>query len=467
MKCQTPRMMIAGTNSGCGKTTVVCGILSALQQMKKQIVSCKCGPDYIDPMFHRQILGVDTQNLDLYFSSPEEMRYLLAEHVQSADIAVIEGVMGYYDGNRFESTQASSYEVAKETHTPTVLVVSAKGMAQSVLALLQGFLTFQPDHTICGVILNGVSAMTGQKLSKLIEERFGIRVYGCIPKLDKIQFASRHLGLVTPQEIEEIKQDMQTLGKLFLEYVDMNGLCELAKGASDYEAEQPIRWKQTLVAQAGKKSLQVTVARDVAFSFYYKENLQLLEQCGCTLQYFSPLTDEKLLENTDLLLLGGGYPELYAKQLSENAQMRESIRNYLTQGGCCLAECGGFMYLLEQMADDKETIYPMVGYLKGSSANTGHLVCFGYQELTANKQDAYLYPGSIKAHEFHYWDSTNNGNTYHAVKPSGKRSWDCIHTQRGQILGYPHLYYYANVEMIGKFLDDCRKVKEERESCLR
>lgn len=458
MRQKIPRIMIAGTNSGCGKTTIVCGILAALKRLHVDSASCKCGPDYIDPMFHSQIFDIPSQNLDLFFSSKEQIHYLLAKNSKGKDITVMEGVMGFYDGMQMDSLKASSYEVAKVTDTPVILVVHCKGMALSIVPMIKGFLEFQKDHTIRGVILNGVSKMTGKQLTEIIESQLPVKVYGCIPKLEEFQLASRHLGLVTPYERSDIGEHLEVLGRTIQEYVDMRALIELANKAPDIEDRIPKEWRKDLESHAGQ-GVTIGVAFDRAFCFYYKENLELLKALGCKIVTFSPLKEKEIPRQVDLVLLGGGYPEIYAKQLSENTSMRKDMKARLEQGLFCLAECGGFMYLHENMEDDKGKLYPMVGAIKGACTNQKKLVRFGYVKVENRKDNPFLKEGeNIKGHEFHYWDSTNNGDCLLAKKPSGKRQWECCHIENG-VVGYPHFYYYSNLQFLIRILE---QIKEQR-----
>ena len=457
MKQKIPRIMIAGTNSGCGKTTIVCGILSALKQLHVDSASCKCGPDYIDPMFHSLVFDIPSQNLDLFFTSKDQTRYLLVKNSKGKDITVMEGVMGFYDGMQMDSTLASSYELAKVTDTPVVLVVNCKGMALSVVPMIKGFLEFQKDHTIQGVILNGVSQMTGKQLKEMIEKQLPVKVYGCIPKLEEFSLASRHLGLVTPHELSDIRKDVKALGQVMQEYVDIKGLLQLAHRAPDLEDSVPKEWGEYLSSRPGQ-GLTLGIAFDPAFCFYYKDNLELLQALGCKITKFSPLKDKEIPKEVDGILLGGGYPEIYAKQLSENFSMRRDMKRRLEQGLFCMAECGGFMYLHDRMEDENGTMYPMAGVIEGSAGNQKKLVRFGYVQLEAVHENDYLKKGEkIRAHEFHYWDSTHNGEDFLAVKPSGKRQWNCMHAKDNLLAGYPHLYFYSNLKVPLRFLEKCRK----------
>ncbi len=458
---RTPRLFIAGTSSGCGKTTIVCGLLAALKQKGMKAASCKSGPDYIDPMFHSQVFGISSKNLDLFFSDKDQIKYLLEENGKGADVTIMEGTMGFYDGMQMDSTTASSYDVAKKTRTPTVLVVNCRGMALSVIPLIKGFLEFRNDHTIKGVILNGVTKMTGKRITNIIENELSVKVYGCVPKLTQFQLSSRHLGLVTPLEQKNLQTELVKLGELFLEYVDLDGLVSLAQSVEPLHAKLPFAWKKAMESKVGQ-GIRIGVAWDKAFCFYYKENLYLLEKIGCKLIRFSPIADKSLPEDIDVLLLGGGYPELYAKQLAQNISLLEEIQKRVQNGLPCLAECGGFMYLHDQIEDEAGNCYTMAGVIRGKVANQKKLVRFGYTMLKSNEKNPFLLTGeTIKAHEFHYWDSTNNGKAFLAEKPSGKRSWFGGHVSQTMIAGFAHLYYLSNPDVIIRFIASCRNAKEK------
>lgn len=461
---QIPRVMIAGTNSGCGKTTITCGILAALKKRKILASSCKCGPDYIDPMFHREIFGIPSKNLDLFFTDLDMTKYLMMKNTRGTDITVIEGVMGFYDGMQMDSAQASSYDLAKKTDTPVILVINGKGMALSVLSIIKGFLELYKDHTIKGVILNNVSKMTGQYLTEIIERELMIKVYGCIPVLKDMVLTSRHLGLVTPYELEHIQQDMERLGEIAEENLLLDEILALSKEAKPVSTNV----KQGNLPQfqnSPGRNLHIAVAHDKAFCFYYQDNLEFLKEAGCELIFFSPLQERELPAEIDGLLLGGGYPEIYGKELSENHSMRQSIKTAILKGLPCMAECGGFMYLHEELEDQQGMVYPMVGIIKGHVRNQGRLVHFGYIFMESKTDNSYMEKGeSIKAHEFHYWDSSNNGTDFLAQKPSKKIGWECMHAHKNLLAGFPHLYYYSNQKLPMNFLKICREYQKARRS---
>ena len=453
----TPRLMLAAASSGSGKTTIACAILQALTRMGEHPVSFKCGPDYIDPMFHRQVLGVPSRNLDLFFSDEATAAYLLQKNSENFSLAFIEGVMGYYDGIA-TTTEASSWQLAKATQTPVVLVLNCKGMSVSIAAQLGGYLSYQPDSQIKGVILNQVSKSIYPEIKALIEQRYDVAVCGYMPKMSDCSLESRHLGLVTAEEIGDLQQRLEKLGEQAMQTIDLPLLLKIA-------AQAPALAVPAVQLPAPNPTpLRIGVARDKAFSFYYADNLELLEQLGAQLVEFSPLHDPQLPDDLDGLLLGGGYPELYADTLSQNRTLMAQIKASLQNGLPCIAECGGFQYLCEQLEGADSKSYPMVGFLPGSSFRTPSLRRFGYVRLTAQKDNLLCKKGEgFAAHEFHYWDSQLCGNGCIAQKPYRRSSWECVVCDENFWAGYPHLYFYANVQMAKNFLNRCNRFHTQKE----
>ena len=449
-----PRVMLAAPASGSGKTLITCGLLQLLVNRGKRAAAFKCGPDYIDPMFHRKVIGTPSKNLDTFFTDENRTRYLFGKEAEKAEISILEGVMGFYDGVGGITSTASSYELAKVTNTPVILVVNAKGMSLSVIPMIKGFLEYQKDSHIQGVILNQTTKMTYQLLKTQIEQELGIAVLGYVPKCRELAIESRHLGLVTPEEVADLREKLQRLADLLEETLEVERILTLAENAAELDWEEPdvTEWK----LKEGQKAPRIGVARDEAFCFCYQDNLELLEKMGAELVEFSPLHDEKLPEYLEGLLLYGGYPELYAKQLSQNSSMRKQIKESILKGMPYLAECGGFMYLQETMEDMEGRKYPMAGVISGQAYGTQKLGRFGYITLTTEKEAQLLKKGeTIKAHEFHYFDTTENGTDYHAGKPFGKREWECIHGGENYAAGFPHLYYYSNPAFAFRFLQRC------------
>ena len=461
-----PRFMLAAGASGSGKTMITCGILQAMKNRGLVTASFKCGPDYIDPMFHEKVIHTKSRNLDTFFAGEEMTRYLFCKNAEQADLSVMEGVMGYYDGLGGCSIKASACDLAEVTNTPVVLVVNTRGMSLSMLAYIKGFLTYRQPTKICGVILNQMSAMLYPQMKELIEKELGVTVYGYVPRMEDCSLESRHLGLVLPGEVDQLSEKLQKIAAVFEDTLDLTGLIELGRSAgsvgdmADCEAQMR-KWSQTALEDAkGMKPLQIAVSRDDAFCFIYEDNLQLLRDMGAEIVEFSPIHDKKLPE-ADGVLLYGGYPELYAKELAENESMRSDIRKKLADGMPCMAECGGFMYLHKSMEDMEGHAYPGVGVIDGKAYHTEKLGRFGYVELEpVNKKSE---ARTLKGHEFHYFDSTSCGESYIAKKPLRKRSWTCIHETDTLMAGFPHLYYYSDPEFVLEFLKKCRVYQKKRE----
>lgn len=445
-----PRVLIAGTSSGSGKTTAVCAILTLLKRRGIGVASCKCGPDYIDPMFHESVLGIPSANLDPFFCRDDFLRYLLSE--SGNELAVIEGVMGYYDGTGTSGTDNSTYTVAERTDTPVILVVNAKGASASLLAVIEGFLNFVPDSRMNGVLFNNITARTYATLKKQMEARFGdaVRAVGYIPKLpEDCVLTSRHLGLITAAEIGDLREKLGRTADLCAESIDLDAILKIASSASELDFTEPT------VPQYPR--IRIAAAKDRAFCFTYKETLRLLEKMGAEILPFSPLADEAVPEEADGLLLSGGYPELYADLLEKNETSRQSIRTAIENGMPTIAECGGFQYLGQTLESRK-----MCGVLPHDSVNTGKLVRFGYITMEAKKDGLFGSAGTtFRAHEFHYYDSTDNGNAFTAVKSSG-RSWDCVQYTDTLYAGYPHLFLPANIPAAEAFYRKCLAYKEKK-----
>ena len=456
-----PRILVAAPGSGSGKTLLTTGLLTLFQNRGIRCRSFKCGPDYIDPMFHKYVLGIDSCNLDSFFLPQEELRALFQKRAADAELSILEGVMGYYDGIGGNSTAASTYEVAKITDTPVILVLDGKGSSLSLAAQVKGFLDYRKDSHICGVILNKTNKMVGERLRPEIE-KLGVRYLGAVPVCETMDIKSRHLGLTMPQEQSELRGHLNAFAKQLEEYLDVDGILELAgySGEKLPEAGKTEQPNQTDLNQEETKQDEIrpidsesepptrrmAVAMDKAFCFYYQENLDFLRQHGWELIPFSPLHDAALPEQVHAILLGGGYPELYAKELSANEPMLTSIRNAHAEGIKILAECGGFLYLQEHLEDEMGNCWPMVGLIHADGFRTEKLGRFGYISLTQNGAVR------IKGHEFHYWESTAPGSAFRAEKPQSDRGWDCMYRTDSLLAGFPHLYYLSGPDLILSFL---------------
>ena len=441
-----PRIMISGTNSGSGKTFITCGLLRALSLRKLKVSAFKCGPDYIDPMFHTKIIGVKSKNIDTFFTDSDMTKYLFAHSAEDSDISVIEGVMGFYDGMQIASYEGSSYAISNTIEAPVVLVLDCKGRSLSIVPEIEGFLNFVDNSNIKGVILNRITKSTFEGLKELIEKRTGVKVLGYVPNSPDLVIESRHLGLITPEEVENLDEKITKFAEVLEETLDIDEIIKLAGEVSELEYNEPEIPKIN-------EQVNVAVAKDEAFCFYYEDNLKLMKKMGANLIEFSPIKDKVIPENADCILFGGGYPEIYADKLSNNKSMLESIKSAVEDGKPCLAECGGFMYLHEKMEDMNDKVYDMAGVIKGSIYKTDKLNRFGYINIKSNTSQVFGNEGeTIKGHEFHYFDSTNCGESFTATKPSGKKSWNCIHSSENLAAGFPHLYYYSNINFPYNFL---------------
>lgn len=459
-----PRILLAAPASGSGKTAVSCALMAAFQDRGLCVRACKCGPDYIDPMFHREVVRVDSRNLDIFFSGRDGLQAEFCRHAAGADIAVTEGVMGYYDGQSLDTDEGSSFDVARTLRMPVILVVNARGAALTLAALVKGIADFRSDSNIRGILLNRISRMLFPRLKVMLEKELkksglDIPVLGYIPEDEAFRLESRHLGLVMPRELADLQGQIHRGADILSETVDLDWIFDIAESAPDLEYER----EQT----RGEKNIRLGIARDEAFCFYYRANLELLEKLGCELVPFSPVHDRHLPPDISGLIFGGGYPELFGEKLAKNKKMMDEIHRLIVSDDIpCLAECGGFMYLHDEMEAGDGTCYPMVGVIRGRAYPAGKLVRFGYVNLKVFKENLkYLRDGeSVRGHEFHYWESTDSGTDCMAVKPDGKRFWSCIHAKGNLFAGYPHLYLPSMPEFARRFVRQCQawKCQESR-----
>ncbi len=476
------RWMIAAPASGSGKTAAVCGLLTLLKKRGCSAGAFKCGPDYIDPMFHKKVLGIPGCNLDSFFLEPEQLRDLFCRETAELEAAVVEGVMGYFDGVGGMSW-GSSWDIARILKLPVILVVDGHGASLSVLAQIKGFLDYQPtgereENRIAGVILNRTSPSMCSVLKPRIEKELGIACLGCIPVLKWLDLKSRHLGLLLPDEIGNLQEQMERLSQVLEESVDVERLLELGRGpqrrhesGADQEDGAGREDEAGREDRAGRKKKQgeetfcLAAAMDEAFCFYYQENLELLRELGARIIPFSPLRDEKLPEQTDGILLGGGYPELYAAELGENRSMREFIRRAAEEGMPILGECGGYLYLLEELEGEDGNMYPMAGVFSGSGKREERLRHFGYVTVRTGADSSYLKKGQqIRGHEFHYWhcQKDETEGAMEARKPLGGKKWPAMRIKHQVTAGFPHLYYPSLPEFAERFARACMEYGQRR-----
>ncbi|WP_312831403.1 cobyrinate a,c-diamide synthase [Sedimentibacter saalensis] len=436
--------MIAAAGSGSGKTTVTTALLKAFLLEGKNVAAYKCGPDYIDPMFHSEVIKIPSRNIDTFILGENNVKYVVGKNSLSMDISVVEGVMGYYDGTGI-GTNGSSYEIARLLGCPVVLVLNCEGMAISVCAVIEGFKNFREESNIKGVILNNISEGMYRYYKNIIETNIQVKVYGYMNRLDDCKLESRHLGLVTAQEIGNLQSIVNTLGENASRTIDIKGLNELAQTAPVIEYEDPVIER--------KDEVNIGIAYDKSFCFYYRDSLEVLEKMGANLIYFSPMSDKKLPDNLSGLIFGGGYPELYMDDLSNNKLMLEDIKEKISSGIPTFAECGGYMYLLDSFKEDGNE-YELAGVCEGQSYMTNRLNNFGYVTLTADKDNLMCKKGDkINGHEFHYSTSTNLGDAFTATKPESEKTWKCIVADDTKFMGYPHLHFLGNIDFARNFID--------------
>ena len=427
------QFLLAAPRSGSGKTTMTCALLMALKRQGCAPCAFKSGPDYIDPMFHRAVLGVESRSLDLFFSAPETVRALYARGAAGHGAAVCEGAMGFYDGLGGVSDRASAWHLADTLGLPVLLVAEPKGQSLTLAAELKGLVNFRTPSHIAGILLNNCAARMHALLAPMLEKETGLPVLGFLPKLPEAVIGSRHLGLYTAAEVENLQQKLALLADAAEEHIDwprLLALCEKEPPALPVQPETP------------PARVRIAVARDEAFCFTYAETLEAFRDAGAEVVFFSPLRDTALPENIGGLYLPGGYPELHAKELSENTSLLREIKRKIESGLPTAAECGGFLYLGQSLTDAEGQSWPMAGVLPGEAKDAGRLVRFGYAALSADSDSMLFRAGeSFPIHEFHHWDSTANGTALAAKKPVGGAEWRCGFIDEHFYAGFPHLYW--------------------------
>ena len=390
----TPRIVIAGTHSGVGKTTVASGLMAALAGRGLRVAPFKVGPDFIDPSYHALATGRPGRNLDAFLSGPDLIGPLFAHGARGADVAVVEGVMGLFDG-KGGGDLASTAHVAKLLDAPVVLVVDARAMSRSAAAMVHGYTTFDPGLNVAGVVLNRVGSATHERMLREAITPLGVPVLGVLRRDAAVRTPDRHLGLVPAAERRrEARQSIDALGAVVSRSVDLDAVVRLASSAGPLGAGT---WSPEAPEEERTDGVRVAVASGPSFSFLYEENVELLEGAGAEVIPFDPTSDGGLPEGTDALYLGGGFPETYAEPLSANEPMKSGVAGFADQGRPIVAECGGLLYLCREL-DGR----PMCGVLDASARMTGRLT-LGYREARA-PHDSPLAgkDAAVPGHEFHY-----------------------------------------------------------------
>lgn len=435
-----PRLVIAGTHSGVGKTSIVLGILGALRRRGMHVQGFKVGPDFIDPMYHREVTGAPSYNLDAWLMGHDGIRRALTHIAPTDGVAIIEGVMGMFDG-RATGPDGSTAEVATVLHSPVLLVVDVGGMSRSAAALVQGYARFEPKAPVAGVVLNRVGGPRHYQLVKTaIEEQAGVAVWGYLPWNDGLVLPERHLGLVPVGEDAAFQRVCAELGAAAERTIDIPALIAAAQSAPALEV--PADGLPVAAATVAR----IGIARDAAFNFYYDANLRWLRQWGAELVEFSPLEDPELPAGVDGLYFGGGFPEVFAKGLSGNVSFMTSLRRGHQAGMPIYAECGGLMYLVEAIQDAAGGRHPMVGLLPGVCRLTDRLQNFGYKEVLSMRESVLGQAGlRTRGHEFHYsiWEGRPADRSLYRTRSSHGDEREEGYSADNLVASYVHLHFDA------------------------
>ena len=426
--------MIAGVSSGIGKTTVSMGLMSLFENVSP----FKVGPDYIDTTFHQFVTGNKSYNLDLFMMGEEGVKYSFYKHHKG--ISIVEGVMGLYDGIDHSLDNNSSAHLARVLDLPVILIVSGGGKSTSIAAEVLGYKMLDSRVKIASVIINRTTEAMYKHYKEAIEKYTGVECIGYLPKDESLSVSSRHLGLLQAEEIDGLREKSKHLKEILQKTIDVERLLEIAELGEKDGIKNPFEELKDKY-----KGLKVGIAKDKTFSFYYNDNLELMEDLGMELIPFSPMSDKEIPE-VDLLYFGGGYPENYAKELSSNIEMIESIREYHQKGGKIYGECGGFMYLTSRIKLLDGKYFPMCDIIKCSVEMRDRLDIsrFGYISLYDKEKTL------GRGHEFHYSkisDIKDDSREYRAIKPNGKE-WACVFKEKNCRAGYPHIHFFKSLDYL-------------------
>ncbi|WP_078553021.1 cobyrinate a,c-diamide synthase [Bacillus alkalicellulosilyticus] len=453
------RIVIAGTNSGVGKTTITLGLLAAFRSKGLSVQGFKCGPDYIDPSYHTAVTGRHSRNLDSWMLTHDIVKDIFVEASTGADLSIIEGVMGFYDGKSPESNVGSTAEISQLLGAPVILVVNIGSMARSAAAIVKGFQLLDENIDIAGIIVNQAGSEGHYQLCKTaIEKECDVPVLGYLLRGDTPTIPERHLGLIPAIERGELDNFFTSLGEVMKERIDLDHIYELSGQTLEVSSSH------SLFSSPKEKSVRLAVAHDSAFNFYYIENLQLLETAGAELVYFSPLAGDSLPEDIEGLYIGGGFPEEFAKELSEHQLLKEEIKEAILNELPVFAECGGYMYLTETLTTTAGQTYPMVGAIKGEVTMQKSLAALGYREVTSLHESIILAKGEkARGHEFHYSTYIGKAETeqaYHlkALRKEGKEGFFLPNV----VAGYTHLHFASNPTIATRFIAACQSYQSKK-----
>ena len=475
---QRSRFVLAGTNSGVGKTTFTLGLMAALQKRGLRVQGYKAGPDYIDPSYHTAVTGRVSRNLDTWMLTKDAVLEVYMRSSAEADVSVIEGVMGFYDGKDPRSNAGSTAELSTVLRAPTILIVNVGKMARSAAAIVKGFQCFDDSVQIAGVLVNHVGSVGHfQLVQTAITQECSIPVLGYLPKREDLRIPDRHLGLIPAIERGELQSLFDELANAVEETVNVDELLAIAAKAPDLPAREPVLFRmqeemRTGIRYENERRVKIAIARDAAFNFYYPENLELLEYYGAELLYFSPLAGELVPYEADGLYLGGGFPEEFAKDLSEHSELIRQVRELVETGIPTFAECGGYMFLTDSITDLHGDTYPMVGLLPEKIVMQARLVALGYREIEALTDSVLLAAGEkARGHEFHYSsaqltsDSADGLTAAYQVSDRFGQKLDGF-VKDNLFASYMHFHFASNPLMAERFVSFCHQFREMKKSKL-
>ena len=456
-------IIITGISSGSGKTTLSIGLMRALKNKGYKVTAFKSGPDYIDPMFHRLAVRGNSYNLPMWMLTDDTIVDLYQKRSNDSDISVVEGVMGYFDGHEVTSIQGSTAHLAKTIQTPVVVVLDASSMSLTAAAMIQGLLHFEKPSLVKGVIFNHIkSEYHYQLLKKAVHLHTQVKCYGYLKPDPEIALESRHLGLIQANEVVYIDEKIEKMARWVSDTVDIEAIYKDFNNANKTVISKSLKPEtDEWLSSVYKRSLNIGIAKDDAFSFYYDENLALFEELGINLVSFSPIKDIVLPDCLDGLYIGGGYPELHAAALESNASMRASILAFANNGKPIYAECGGLMYLMSNLVLADGTSFEMAGVFRGNAIMTDSLQRFGHVEaeldctklIKSDKLSSVLVPQKIKyrGHEFHHSKIEGCVSEQLISIHKNDRHWTCGYSTHRVLATYVHNHFYSNIDFF-KFL---------------
>lgn len=449
-----PRVVLAGNHSGVGKTTISMGIMAALQKGGYTVQPFKVGPDYIDPSYHSQVCGRPCHNLDSWLLTAETILEIFSRRAQASDLAIIEGVMGLFDGVDGLQDAGSTAHIAKILAAPVILILDCKSMSRSAAAVAYGYARLDPGFNLAGVIANKVgSAGHYQMVKEAIENLAGIPVLGYLPREEELVLPERHLGLIPTDEKALLAPFIDKLSRTIEQFINLEEVLAIARQAPDVPTFSPKLYREC----PGESKVILAVAQDNAFNFYYPENLDLLRYYGAEIVPFSPLADPGLPADTSGLYIGGGFPELFGAELEGNYKIRKAIKEAIAAGVPVYAECGGLMYMMEEIVEPSGKSYGMVGVIPGKAVMQNRRIALGYVEVEVVEDNILSRKGDrYRGHEFHWsaLEGTDPALTLcyqisKSLNKSSKRDGFKVHNL---LASYTHLHFASYPELARNFV---------------